>query len=149
VTRTCTVPADQALLFPIVNVSSDDSFAAGTASLRTEAEIIAAAEATIASVSDMFLEIDGQAWSHAELLAYVGGPTVFSYTVPPEPNFYSICCGASITGTIDPSVSHGYWALLDPLPPGSHTLRFGGGSNYAGNPNYPANIDVTYELTVQ
>ncbi len=44
-------------------------------------------------------------------------------------------------GVRELSISDGYWVMLDPLPPGSHTIRF-----TAAAPGF--SLDVTYHLTV-
>jgi hypothetical protein len=52
-------------------------------------------------------------------------------------------------GTYDPglreiSIADGYWIMLDPLPPGEHTLHF-----TATAPDLGFSLDVTYHLTVE
>jgi hypothetical protein len=48
-------------------------------------------------------------------------------------------------GEYGPCADAGYYLLLPPLPPGEHTLRFGG---EAESPGGPLSVDVTYHLTV-
>jgi hypothetical protein len=43
-----------------------------------------------------------------------------------------------------PAVADGYYLLLSPLPPGPHTINFGGTGNFGG----PFSEDITYNLTV-
>jgi hypothetical protein len=48
-------------------------------------------------------------------------------------------------GIRDISVSDGYWVMLNPLPPGKHTLHF---TSAYSNANEDFMLDVTYDLTV-
>jgi hypothetical protein len=48
---------------------------------------------------------------------------------------------ACLTGEPQPGVSTGYWLLLPPLTPGTHTLHF-------GVVNENVTQDITYVLTV-
>ena len=147
-TRTCTIPAGKAILFPIVNTVVDNSFTTGPADpyYREEAVLVQAVDDAMNASTNLALDIDGTTWSHDELFDLLIGPTVFAYTLPPEPNFYTACCGVSIVGTIDPAVTGGFWAFLDPLPPGEHVISFSGDSYYG---TYPFEVVATYHLTVE
>jgi hypothetical protein len=147
-TRSCTIPAGKALLFPIVNTVVDNSFVPDPTSpyWRDEATLVQAVDDAMALTHDMALDIDGITWTNAELLETYAGATVFAYTLPAEPNFYTACCSASIVGTVDPAVTGGFWAMLDPLPPGPHEITFTGIGYYG---LYEVAVDMTYHLTVE
>ena len=55
-------------------------------------------------------------------------------------------------GLTSPSVADGYWLMLNPLTPGSHTIHFTGGltlSTAKGDPfDFDFRLDITYNLTV-
>ena len=50
------------------------------------------------------------------------------------------------------SVADGFWVLLSNLPPGPHTIKFGGVYNFLNDPNFPSFIfrtEVTYNVITQ
>jgi hypothetical protein len=79
--------------------------------------------------------------------AYRAQSAVFSYTFPATNNLYQFF-GLNVPGaewpstTVFPAVSDGYWVMIDPLPPGTYTLKFGGIFNNGFG------VDVTYHLTI-
>jgi hypothetical protein len=69
------------------------------------------------------------------LTAYSTISPDFPFTVGPD-NVFNISCSGSCTGA---STGYGYYLMLNPLPPGSHTIHIVAG-NYG--------IDTTWQLTV-
>jgi hypothetical protein len=63
----------------------------------------------------------------------------FSMTFPGD-NLFGLPAG-----TYAPAVADGFYLLLAPLPPGAHTISFGGSGTFAGG---AFSVDVTYNLTV-
>ena len=53
----------------------------------------------------------------------------------------------SLPATVN-SVAVGYWALLDPLSPGEHTIKFGGSISYPSPISGTFRTGVTYLLDV-
>lgn len=125
VSRRCTIPAETRLFVPVVSAFCAEPQTAGAAQgtgLSTCA----------ASFVDLF--------PRAELRATVNGESVpltraasplRSLLIAPD-NPFAAPAGEYL------QAADGYWALLDPLPPGNHTIRLAAADDF----------DVTYELTV-
>jgi hypothetical protein len=129
VTRTFAVPGDKHILFPLINRFSSEE--------GTVEEMRDDLDQFIGGVTDLHATVDGvpilNLFSHREL------SPVFDLTLP-ENNVFD--APARVYG---PSVSDGYWLMLEPLGPGSHTIRFGGA--VAGTPaSPPFSVDVTYAV---
>ena len=140
--RRCTVPAGQAVFFPLVNVSVDNA-AVPKEVWMTDEELIAGAEDFVNDVTALVVELDGVAIP--DLGSYRAGPHRFSYTLPNEDNLYQLD-GTEFAGIVDPSFSDGFWMMFGPLRAGEHTLHFGG--TVSSQPEDFV-IDVTYHLTVE
>jgi hypothetical protein len=141
----CVIPANKALLIPIVNFAADNG-GVPPAQQLDEAGLKAIIEGQMKDVivPDLMVVIDGA--SVPDLGRYRAEPTKLSYTLPPEPNMYT-CAGApGVTGLVDPSFSGGYYIMLPPFSAGKHSVRFVGHGIHAGN---DFKLDVTYNLTVQ
>ncbi len=130
------------------------------------------------AVTEVHASIDGVPVSPASyfnpattpLRACAGGTTppcsapapAFSITLPGN-NLFSACLNSPQScprtpnprsvksvpaGVYSPVVADGLFLMLAPLPPGSHTIRFGG--TFAGTPKQgPFKQDITYLLNVQ
>ena len=144
VVRTCSIPEDTALFFPLVNGVDINTAAQPVNELR--AEIAGCMDAAY----NLSLEVDGQAIPARELMRSrvlsVPFVTVLPAngvpTIPPTP-----------AGIYSPSVDDGYYVMLKPLPVGPHTLHFTGASPGCDYPptgfHSPAiSVDVTYQLTI-
>lgn len=83
---------------------------------------------------DLFAEIDGV--SVKKLSMYRSISHLFYFTADPA---LSATFDPCVTGTSQPGVSIGYYLMLNPLPPGQHTLHFG---------TVSFGQDITYNLTV-
>jgi hypothetical protein len=125
VTRTkCVVPQGKALFFPVV-ASSADNGGVPEDSLQTDEQLRARVATDFGNMptAKLSLSIDGRQIANLDRLAVQAAP--YEYTLPPSPNMYD-CLGApDVTGTY-PGYTSGYYALLAPLPPGDHTLEYGG-----------------------
>jgi hypothetical protein len=132
-TRSCDVPADAALFFPINNIScavpeDGNNF--------NEIRELCSGVIDQLDVKSLTLTIDGD---DVKILNKYRASERFSFTGP-EGGVYETCCCATppcYVGFRDTAISDGYWAMLNPLRPGKHKVHFGGGG-----------IDVTYNLTV-
>lgn len=87
------------------------------------------------ALADLFAEIDGEPLQN--LQSYRAMSSLFTFTADPAVAQVLDPC---VTGTPQPGVAVGYWLLLAPLPPGTHTLHF-------GSPAWGQ--DVTYVLDVK
>lgn len=142
--RTCSIPSGTALFFPVLNVVWDNVAVNPPLSID---KLRAAAAGFVASTTELHATIDGTPVPN--LSNYRAQSPVFAYTFPPEDNVYQTF-GAAVPGadwpttTVDPAVADGYWLFVHPLPPGVHTLTFGG---TFGDP-YNFTTEVTYTITV-
>ena len=137
-TRSVTVPAGTFLFFPIVNFFWINTPEYGDPEWSPDQE--AAARALLAShvdtAHDVQLQVDGRSVSDIAALRVSGD--VGACTIADDNIF-----GAPFAPGPHPCVADGYWALLQPLAKGSHTIRFSGGLT-AGD----FTLDVTYHVTV-
>lgn len=123
--RTCRVPRGKYLFFPIVNyVVMPD------ASRRLEC---ASAIGTAARMTDdllkVLLEVDGKTYDGLAEHRQAPRECFDLGALTPPLSLY-------------PTAANGYYAMLRPLPPGEHTINFGGA--------LPTNIQVvTYTLIVE
>jgi hypothetical protein len=131
-TRTkCVVPAQRALVVPLFAYMTDNT-GVPEDSPWSAAELASHAEAVMSTMTDMRLVADGI--EIADPPRFAVGPLQYSYEVPPEPNWYSCNDQPGITGTIDPAVVAGYFAVMPPPTPGVHELEYSGvGRAYSDN----------------
>ena len=124
-TRTCTVPADTALFFPVVNsfiTGEEDAYPGGPS------KFVAKASAN----GETYATLDGE---DLKMKRIATGPFTL---ILPEPNIFGVPAGPYE----HLAVSDGLWVYLPQgLKPGEYTLEFGGAVG-----NVPLNI--TYELIV-
>jgi hypothetical protein len=64
----------------------------------------------------------------------------------PANNIFSFIGVPLPAGTYAPAVADGFYLLLAPLPPGAHTIRFGGQGLFNGG---GFSQDITYHLAVR
>ncbi|MEJ7605383.1 MAG: hypothetical protein WKF37_03755 [Bryobacteraceae bacterium] len=129
VTRTFAVPAGKFIFFPLLSgfLSEEGSVADMRARLAT----------FVGNTTELHASIDGvnipNLFSHREV------SPVFDITLGPDNIF------AAPPRVYTPSVSDGYWLMLEPLPSGNHTIRFGGTSEGNSDPTLgDLTVDVTY-----
>jgi hypothetical protein len=125
--RNCTVPTGTALFFPVLN--AEDNPVENPPGWNPDIQ----GEAYVHQAVDDPIEL------HASL--------DFAIQLPPTDDL-ELFLFPSLAGTnyntkpIEPVVADGYYLMLSPLPPGPHTLVFGGSSRL------PFTLNVTYHLTV-
>jgi hypothetical protein len=148
VTRSCTVPTDKRLLLPLVTVECSDLERGTPFFGGTPAERGRCAANFIAGVgpATLKLTIDGQSWSSADLVKTRAVTRDFPFIIPVSPagdNFLGVACPppAPCHGR---AVAAGYWALIQPLPRGTHQIlaeaTFTSGDLVGGQ-------NITYNLT--
>jgi hypothetical protein len=130
--RTVTIPANKAVLFPVINFTT--SFEESP-SLRTESDLISHAKANIDDIAKKEVSIDGKKVQN--LAEFRVQSPIFSVTFP-EDNVYGLKPGPT------KGVSDGYWIFLEPLMPGNHKIHTLG-SCLAGR----VNIEVIYHLAIR
>ena len=105
-------------------------------------------------INSLTLEIDGVSVPKEKLLQYRAESLRdgFSLTIAPNNAFglnenTMVPPPVSLPATVD-SVAVGYWALLHPLPPGEHTIKFGGSITFPEQISGTFRTSVTYLLNV-
>jgi len=163
-TRNCTVPAGRMIFFPIVNLGNDYPCLDLS---KTPPRINRDFQPGPGQSLEQFLTIGyganygaRQYLDHVTALsASLDGIPVQDLTLPPENSKYRATSpmfvfngDRSLLETYDPcvgpghlAVSDGYWIMLKPLSPGSHTLFFSGTST---SPSSSFTVTVTYNLTI-
>jgi len=141
----CTMPAGKGLFVPSLTIecSSLEPPESGFHG-DTEAEQAECATYWANHIVDLSVEIDGSSVQNIE--AYRVVSPQFSY-VAPDPNILGVPGGGAGTAVAD-----GYYFMLAPLSPGSHTIRIRGGLHFSvaeGDPfDFDLASDVTFYLTV-
>ncbi len=130
VERACTVPADKALFFPLIN----QTWLFDPGEVRTADFVRTAIAPGINGVDRLHATLDSR--NVKDLFGYRILSPLFSYVLPDNALF------GLPAGRYGPTASDGYWLLLAPLRPGLHAISFGGtiGDAFA--------VDVTYKLNV-
>jgi hypothetical protein len=130
VRRTCSIPEDRALLFPIINIAD-----VGTG--ETADELRAVIAPFIDAVDELSVEVDGEAIEGLRDFRIKSVP--FSVALPPN-NLFDINIKESPHGIYSPAVSDGFWVMLKPLSAGEHTIHIFGQSGGFTQ-------DITYVIT--
>ena len=136
-----TIPAGTALFFPVLNsecsVLEPDPFHGDD-----EASLRACANGHLDNTSGLSATIDGAPVNNLD--AYRVESPLFEFGPLPENNLFEFFGLDAPAGTTSPAVDAGVYLLLAPLPPGKHTLRFGGTFDLLG-----FSIDTTFHITVK
>jgi hypothetical protein len=142
-TRTCSVPEDTKLFFPVItDVEINSPGVCGSPPTNVSVSDLRAMSATqINGATNLSVTIDGKVVKDLRRVQ----SQVFAVALP-EDNLFNSPCGGP--GTVpariySPAVSDGFYVLLDPLSVGNHTLHF-----HAENPAGSVAQDVTYNLEV-
>ena len=132
VKRTCLVPSNRAILFPIIN---SVHLLSESLSFKSDSDLEAKVRNEADNVIEMNLTIDGLQLS--DLKKYRIYTRAFDI-ITPEDNIWGVKPGKTR------AAADGYWIFLKPLPKGMHTLQFNG-SCLAGT----INIGTNYYLEVR
>jgi len=145
VVRSCNVPSEKALYFPILNGedSALEESVAENPGNETYQQI-----ATMRSYEDAGLSaakvscwVDGAPIRHLKERFRVQSPA-FGFTLPTDNLLKAIYGNPNfLAGTYFPAVDDGYYVMLAPLPPGPHRLHFRGVVDGFA-------LDITYYLNV-
>ena len=123
ITRTCSVPGDKTLFFPVINASffnSPNQCGQGSESF-TVSQMRQAVKEFIDSASDIMVIVDGSNVKKT-LLRRVQSD-VFDIAVPTN-NLYKALGIPCDAGVYSPTVDDGYYVALGPLAAGNHTIEF-------------------------
>jgi hypothetical protein len=147
-TRTqCIAPASAALFFPLLN---DVDLHVPGDGLDTPSLVWADLQSLVGPAQSLYATVDGIAVGNLtpQTTPYYAcaGPDAACTA----PAFAVTLAGQNLfgikAGTYYPTVDLGYYLLLAPLPPGKHTITFGGRGTFAKS---KTSQDITYILTVQ
>jgi hypothetical protein len=144
VTRSCSVPEGVSLFFPIANsINVNTPNVCGQDSHNIPVKVLREASADfIRGVSQLQAELDGRAISLQRIRS-----DAFEVALPEHNIFDAPCSDAGLgnvpAGIYSPAVDEGFYAFINPLRPGNHTLHF-----HAENQSQGFVLDVTYHLTV-
>lgn len=143
--RTCQIPAEKKLFFPIMNTSWITLNLDGSYSYETDAEVLAFARyyGNFILPENLTLEIDGKPVDN--LADYRVASPLFQTGPLPVDNILGIPAAAGKTPRV---ASDGYYVMLKPLSVGTHTIHFTGFEYVPPPDNYSFRLDITYHITV-
>jgi len=136
-TRSCTISAGKALLFPLVNCEASNADTGPGNFTIDQLRAFCANPPTGVLGNTLTASIDGVALTN--LTSYRAISPLFNYTIPNDNLFQHFGIPLS-AGTYGPTVADGFYLFVNPLPPGKHVIHF----SSAGI----TNLDVTYNLTI-
>jgi hypothetical protein len=129
--RSCTIPADKAILFPVINVEASVAEGDGT----TDEELATRVKFEMDQITDMRAMISGT--NVNELKQYRIQSPSFNVILPADNVL-------GLPAQTTKMMSEGYWLFLKPLEPGKYDLN-SFGSCLAGR----IKIGVSYHLSVK
>jgi len=138
VTRTCTIPAEKSIFFPIMDVECSY---AEYPTAKTENDLRNCAHEDQNTVTSLKLLIDGH--DIQNLTKYRADSPLFNFTTPENGLF-------GLKSAKTQAVSDGYFIMLKPLSAGSHEIIYSGilgEPTIAGSQLAPEK--VTYHLTIE
>lgn len=159
-TRSCTIKPGTQLLVPLLVLEcSPIEFGLNGPCGNTPEELRTSANELLDLVTSLTLEIDGVPVPKEKLFQYraeslrdgfsltIAANNAFGLTDKCSPQGTQVCPPVPLP--TDPpvnSVAAGYWALLHPLSPGEHTIKFGGTLTFPNGDTF--RTGVTYLLNV-
>jgi hypothetical protein len=129
--RSCTIPADKAILFPVINFEASVAEGDGT----TDEELAARAKFEMDQITNMQAMVNST--NVNELKQYRIQSPPFNVTLPADNVL-------ELPAQTTKMTSEGYWIFLKPLEPGNYDLR-SFGSCLAGR----IKIGIAYHLTIE
>lgn len=151
VERTCTIPANRALLYPLINNVWTDCPGTLDEDL-TDAQVRAIL--TLSAGGDPSCQLtstlDGASISSLQILTVRTQSPKFT-SILPENHLPGLGgCGFELpVGETGRQISEGYWVMLPPLSRGAHTLTIHGAACDAATGDVFFESGVTYHLTIQ
>jgi hypothetical protein len=144
IVRACEVPAGQSLFFPLIN-NVYVGFLNDPPETRTEQFVRAAARCT--EPAQISAWIDG--FKVSKPTRFFTGPSgsqspIFNIQLPPFGNLFGFDEADVPELALSPSGEQGYYLFLEPLSPGTHTIRWVASGCTAGGFQ-----DITYHITVK
>ena len=154
VTRSVTVPAGKALLFPLYNwvwwapddlgtaefVADHLGFTPEEIAAMTDEELIRLISNFAAGEPEMTCTVDGQPLQN--LLGYHADSPAFRFLDTTLLDEFGVPISQP-----NLAVAAGYWIMLAPLPVGEHTIQWTTHATHS-LPDFDTDLDVTYHITV-
>ncbi|MEX8496473.1 MAG: hypothetical protein AB3X41_05570 [Leptothrix ochracea] len=133
--RACTIPANKALFFPLLNAFAFDSpGVCGQDAVHVSVTDLRTLVAPWVTGAQLSAQVDGVPIRHLERFRHQS--VVFSISTPNGDLFCNLP-----QATYGPAVDDGYYVMLKPLPPGDHVVHFQGAQG-------TFSLDVTYQIKV-
>ena len=136
--RSCSIPAGEALLVPVVNYVNINTPNVCGSPNQTVAELRAQSAPIVDGATNMSVEVDQHPIE--DMVRVKSSP--FAVSIPADNIFNSPGCQVP-AAIYSPAVDDGYYVLLNPLKVGTHTLHIHGEI-----PSIQFVVDVTYNLTI-
>ena len=148
--RTCTLPSNRSIFFPILNTEcstvpgdTPPQFTTDEAGLRACAKFFT--DFVLTDPAHLFATLDGLSLS-GFIQRASSPPGGFHFGPLPGNNVLAFFGENAPAGTVASSVSDGYYLKIDPLPAGIHTLHFYGEQDFPDGSKFIE--DITYYLTI-
>jgi hypothetical protein len=129
VERTCTIPRNRALFYPLINSFWIDCPGTPDSDV-TDAEVRDIMASLLDPACQLTSTLDGTPISSLQILTVRTQSPKFTTILPPN-NIYStagICPSPLPPGKTGRMIGEGYWIMLPPLSPGEHVLTLHGAS---------------------
>ncbi len=143
--RTCSVPEDKALFFPVVNfvnINTPNVCGQGADNIPA-ADLRAFIAPFIDGATNLTVEVDGEPVKQLRRIE----SKIFEVALPEDNIFDAPCVGAGLgnvpAGVYSPAVDDGFYVMLNPLTIGPHILHIHGEI-----PDIGFFLDVTYNLNI-
>jgi hypothetical protein len=148
VERTCTIPPNRALFYPLISTSWTDCPGTSDEDL-TDAEVRnILANFTVSGdfACQLTSTLDGAAISSLQILTVRTQSPKFTTVLPENSVIARDCVTPLPAGETGRQIGEGRWVMLPPLSPGEHTLTLHGAA--CNGPTVLFENGVTYHLTV-
>jgi hypothetical protein len=149
VERTCTIPPNRALFYPLVSSLWTDCPGTPDEDL-TDAEvrdILTTSAPGGDPACQLTSTLDGASISSMQILTVRTQSPKFT-TILPENHILDACASPLPPGKTGRQIAEGYWVMLPPLPPGEHVLTLHSAGCDAATGDVFFEVGVTYHLTV-
>lgn len=149
VERSCTIPPDRALFYPLLNIVWIDCPGTPDEDL-TDAEVRGILSGPEDPACQITSTLDGVSISSLQIITVRTQSPKFTGTLPEKHLPFLAGCGFELpVGKTGRQISDGYWIMLPPLSPGDHTLTLHGAGCDSQTGAVFFESGVTYHLKVE
>ena len=142
VVRACSIPADKALFFPLID-NAYFAFLSDPPDQRTDEYVRSQAKCTLPAQISVSIDRSKVPYPQRFFTGPSGSESPIFYVQLPPGNIFGADETAIPELLLSPSAEQGYYLFLYPLSPGKHTIRWVASGCIAG-----LSQDITYNLTV-